>query len=64
VDNFFIVITPERPGMIFRKALKASFAPGFFASFLMPGGTFGLASQACGAGGRELNLPPLELNAG
>src|SRR5215203_4202573 len=48
VDIFFIIITPERPGMILSKAFKSSYEPGFFASFKMPGRALWLASGACG----------------
>ncbi len=53
VDIFFIIITPERPGMIFSKAFKSSFAPGFFSSFKMPGRALWLASDARAARCRD-----------
>src|SRR5215213_10505411 len=37
VDDFLIMITPERPGSIFNVAFKSSYAAGFFAPFKMPG---------------------------
>src|ERR1700742_3984770 len=50
---FFIMITPERPGMIFGKAFEPLFAPGFFAPFMMPRCVRWLASGAGGADARE-----------
>src|ERR1044072_2470522 len=46
VDNFLIMITPEKPGATFRMTLKASRPPRFFASFLMPARVHWLASDA------------------
>src|ERR1044072_8943817 len=46
VDNFLIMITPEKPGATFRITLKASRPPRFFASFLMPALVHWLASDA------------------
>src|ERR1044072_942860 len=46
VDNFLIMIAPEKPGATFRMTLKASRPPRFFASFLMPARVHWLASDA------------------
>ncbi|HEX8293334.1 MAG TPA: hypothetical protein VF570_16355 [Pyrinomonadaceae bacterium] len=40
---FLIMITPERPGSIFKMAFKTSHAAGFFASFKMPARALWLA---------------------